>query len=57
MKYYLNNTRCDASKDDLDGESDSRSHEVTNGLLAVLDHKTLWDEYGIVVEVIVCFFF
>ena len=45
--------RCDAHRDDLDGDSDRRTHAVTDYLLDALDLKHLWDEYGIVGDLLV----
>jgi hypothetical protein len=45
--------RCTASSKDLDGEGGRRSHEHTVSLFETLDAKELWDEYGIVDDVMV----
>lgn len=45
--------RCDASNKNLDGEGGRRSHALTDALFDALDHKTLWDDYGIIPDVIV----
>ncbi|KAJ7602107.1 hypothetical protein B0H17DRAFT_1165319 [Mycena rosella] len=44
--------RCDASNKDLDGEGGRRSHDHTDALFEVFDHKTMWDDYGIIPDVI-----
>ncbi|KAJ7698292.1 hypothetical protein B0H17DRAFT_1158368 [Mycena rosella] len=44
--------RCDASNKDLDGEGGRRSHDHTDALFEVFDHKAMWDDYGIIPEVI-----
>ncbi|KAJ7917317.1 hypothetical protein B0H13DRAFT_2443415 [Mycena leptocephala] len=44
--------RCDASNKNLDGEGGRRSHALTDALFDALDHKTLWDDYGIIPGVI-----
>ena len=46
-------SRCDARRDDLDGEGDRRSHALTDILLDGLDLKALWDDYGIVGDLLV----
>jgi hypothetical protein len=48
--------RCTARADDLDGEAGRRSHEHTDLLRSVYDLKTLWSNYGIVGDVVVCFY-
>jgi len=40
--------RCTAQADNLDGEGGRQSHELTLAAMAALDLKTLWEEYGIV---------
>ncbi|KAI0740248.1 hypothetical protein C8Q76DRAFT_765250 [Earliella scabrosa] len=40
--------QCDASRVNLDGDADRRSHEVTEHLLDSMGLKDLWDDYGIV---------
>lgn len=45
--------RCDASNKNLDGEGGRRSQELDDALFDALDHKALWDEYGIIPDVIV----
>ncbi|KAF8816026.1 hypothetical protein BYT27DRAFT_7078340, partial [Phlegmacium glaucopus] len=45
--------RCTADRKDLNGEAGFRSHEHTQLLMETLDCKTLWDEYGIVGDVLV----
>ncbi|KAF7796680.1 hypothetical protein EIP86_007863 [Pleurotus ostreatoroseus] len=45
--------RCTAPHDDLDGgHAGRRSHEHTQILLDALDAKVLWDDYGIVADLI-----
>ncbi|KAJ7240897.1 hypothetical protein C8J57DRAFT_1561882 [Mycena rebaudengoi] len=44
--------RCTASNKDLDGEGGRRSHDHTDALFDAFDHKTLWDDYGIIPDVI-----
>ena len=48
-------SRCTARADNLDGEGGRRSHELTLAAMAALDAKTLWDEYGIVSDLMVSF--
>ncbi len=46
--------RCTAYPDDLDGDiTGRRSHEHTCALLDAFDLKTLWDEYGVVGDLVV----
>nr|GAT45080.1 predicted protein [Mycena chlorophos] len=44
--------RCTASNKDLDGEGGRRTQEHTDALFEVFNHKTLWDQYGIVPDVL-----
>lgn len=48
--------RCNARWDNLDGEGGRRIHELSLALLDTLDKKALWDDYGIVSEIMVCSF-
>jgi Plavaka transposase len=51
MLFY----RCDAKWDNLDGNiAGRRSHELTCSLVAALDRNSLWDDYGIVSDIMVC---
>lgn len=46
--------RCTAHVDDLDGgEAGRRSHEHTDTLLEAFNLKVLWDDYGIVGDIVV----
>lgn len=45
--------RCDAPRQNLDGGGDRRTHGVTDALLDSLDLKDLWDDYGIVGDLLV----
>lgn len=48
-------TRCTAPPDDLDGgDGILRSREYTESLRRLLDAKSLWDNYGIIDDVVVC---
>jgi len=40
--------------DDLDGERGRITRKFTETLLDTLDSKTLWDEYGIDSDILVC---
>lgn len=51
--WYCCTLRCTALQTDLDGGGVRRSHEHTDQLLQVFDLKTLWDDYGIVGDLIV----
>ncbi|KAJ6582258.1 hypothetical protein B0H19DRAFT_1207698 [Mycena capillaripes] len=44
--------RCTASNKDLDGEGGRRTQEHTEALFDVFDHKRLWDDYGIIGDVL-----
>ena len=46
--------RCTASSSDLDGPGGRRTREFTKALIDELDAKTLWDEYGIDGDILVC---
>ena len=46
-------TLFQAKPNDLDGEGDRRAHAVTDHLLDILSLKALWDEYGIVGDLLV----
>lgn len=45
--------RCTALPDDLDGKAGPRSHQHTEALLAEYDLKMLWNDYGIVGDLVV----
>ncbi|KAJ6617835.1 hypothetical protein B0H10DRAFT_2218222 [Mycena sp. CBHHK59/15] len=44
--------RCTASNKDLDGPSGRRSQAHTEALFDVFNHKTLWDDYGVIPDVL-----
>ncbi|KAF8171247.1 hypothetical protein K438DRAFT_2024120 [Mycena galopus ATCC 62051] len=44
--------RCTASNKNLDGEGGRRTQEHTEALFDIFDHKRLWDEYGIIGDVL-----
>jgi len=48
-------SRCTAKRTDLDGEAGRRSHDHTELLVNTFELGTLWDEYGLVGDVVVCF--
>lgn len=50
---YSLGCRCDAPSTNLDGESGRRSHAHTDALFDALDHKAMWDDYGVIPDVIV----
>jgi Plavaka transposase len=53
--YTLFYTRCDAKWDNLDDNiAGRRSHKLTCSLVAALDKNSLWDDYGIVSDIMVC---
>ncbi|KAJ6522687.1 hypothetical protein B0H10DRAFT_2249900, partial [Mycena sp. CBHHK59/15] len=43
---------CTASNKDLDGPSGRRSQSHTEALFDAFDHKTLWDDYGVIPDVL-----
>ncbi|KAG6822806.1 hypothetical protein H0H92_012505, partial [Tricholoma furcatifolium] len=45
-------TRCTARFDDLDGPGGRRSHEHTLALFDILGKRSLWDDYGIVSDIL-----
>jgi len=45
--------RCTAQNNNLDGGGGCRSHELSEALTAVLDPRTLSEEYGIVSNILV----
>jgi hypothetical protein len=40
--------------ENLDGEGSGRTHEHTEALMEAFDAKTLWFDYGVVADVMVC---
>ncbi|KAJ7312726.1 hypothetical protein DFH08DRAFT_791300 [Mycena albidolilacea] len=44
--------RCTASNKDLDGHGGRRSQQQTEALFEAFSHKTLWDDYGIIPDVL-----
>jgi hypothetical protein len=48
--------RCTADKSDLNGTGGRRSRDHTELLVTELELGTLWDEYGLVGDIIVSFF-
>ncbi|KAJ7693798.1 hypothetical protein B0H14DRAFT_2173882, partial [Mycena olivaceomarginata] len=44
--------RCTASNRDLDGHGGRRSQQHTEALFEAFSHKTLWDDYGIIPDVL-----
>jgi len=53
VTLFYNSEQVYSEAEDLDGEGGRHSHEHTNALLDLLDLKTLWDDYGIVGDIIV----
>nr|GAT47351.1 predicted protein [Mycena chlorophos] len=45
--------RCTAKRTDLDGPAGRRSQRHTEALFEALDHKRLWDDYGVIPDVLV----
>jgi hypothetical protein len=47
--------RCDAHWRDLDhGDAGRRAHQHTEALLEAVGNKSLWDDYGIISDIMVC---
>ncbi|KAJ6625657.1 hypothetical protein B0H10DRAFT_2161873 [Mycena sp. CBHHK59/15] len=44
--------RCTASREDLDGPSGRQTQQHTETLFDVLDHGTMWDQYGVIPDVL-----
>ncbi|KAF7292184.1 hypothetical protein MIND_01245700 [Mycena indigotica] len=44
--------RCHASNKDLDGEGGRRTQQHTEDLFDAFDHKALWDQYGVIPDVL-----
>ncbi|KAJ7913804.1 hypothetical protein B0H13DRAFT_2465417 [Mycena leptocephala] len=44
--------RCTAARDNLDGPSGRRTQLHTETLFDVLDHGTMWDQYGVIPDVL-----
>ena len=55
---YLTNAgnRCTADRRNLDGGGVRRSHEHTRLLMETFGAKTLWDDHGIVADILVSHF-
>ena len=55
---YLTNARnrCTADQKNLDGGGVWRSHKHTQLLMDAFSVKTLWDDYGVVVDILVSHF-
>jgi len=48
--------RCTANRKNLDGGGVRRSHEHTRLLMEAFDEKTLWDDHGVVADILVSHF-
>jgi hypothetical protein len=47
--------RCDAHWKDLDnGDAGRRAHQHTEALFEAVGKKSLWDDYGIISDIMVC---
>ncbi|KAJ7939183.1 hypothetical protein B0H13DRAFT_2226282 [Mycena leptocephala] len=44
--------RCTAPRDDLDGPSGRRTQSHTEDLFKVIDHGAMWDQYGVIPDVL-----
>ena len=51
---FMTRNRCTALPSDIDGLRGRRTRAFTSVLLDTLDSKTLWDEYGIDDDILVC---
>ncbi|KAJ6632009.1 hypothetical protein B0H10DRAFT_2159558 [Mycena sp. CBHHK59/15] len=49
---YIEMCRCTAARDDLDGPSGRRTQFHTQTLFDTLDHGTMWDQYGVIPDVL-----
>ena len=56
MYHILSYLRCTARPDDLDGESTRRTREHSDTIVEELELGVLWDEYGLVGDIVVRFF-
>lgn len=50
----LDSWRCDARWDNLDHTGGRRSHRLTEVLFEAMGTKALWDDYGIINDIMVC---
>jgi hypothetical protein len=48
--------RCTAKRTDLDGGGGRRSRDHTELLVSELELGVLWEEYGLVGDIVVCHF-
>ena len=48
--------RCTAHQNDLDGGSGHRSRDHTELLVSELELGVLWDEYGLIGDIVACLF-
>ena len=55
--YYKWTNRCTADRKNLDGGGVRRSHEHTRLLMETFSVKTLWDDHGVVADILVSHFF
>jgi hypothetical protein len=53
---YKCRIRCTADRKNLDGGGVRRSHEHTRLLMDTFSAKTLWDDHGVVADILVSFF-
>ena len=51
--YMLSRHRCTAPHDDLDWRGSLWGHVLTNQLVQILDIRMLWEDYGIVGNVVI----
>ena len=54
--YILPYHRCTARPDDLDGESTRRTRAHSDTIVEELELGVLWDEYGLIGDIVVRFF-
>ena len=50
---YEHKNRCTADRKNLDGGGVRRSHEHTQLLMDAFNVKTLWDDHGVVADILV----
>ena len=58
--YYVSyeyKNRCTADRKNLDGGGVRRSHEHTKLLMDTFNVKTLWDDHGVVADILVSHFY
>ena len=54
---YKCRNRCTADRKNLDGGGVRRSHEHTQLLMDTFNVKTLWDDHGVVADILLSLFY